>query len=66
MVDDVVIHEFLHQADGSLTVGCFLVVDEPVRELLGHEAVGICPQVVPPVLHQLPIVETKPGGKGSY
>lgn len=60
------IHQLLHEADAGLTVGRFLVVDEPVRELLGHEAVGVCPQVVPPVLDQLPIVETKPGGKGSH
>lgn len=60
------IHQLLHEADAGLAVGRFLVVDEPVRELLGHEAVGVRPQVVPPVLDQLPIVEAKPGGKGSH
>lgn len=63
VVDDVVIHQLLHEADAGLAVGRFLVLDEPVRELLGHKAVGVRPQVVPPVLDQLPIVETKPGGE---
>lgn len=66
MVDDVVVHQLLHEADGGLAVGRVLVLHQPVRELLGHEAVGVRAQVEPPVLDQLPIVETEPGGNSSH
>ena len=36
--------------------------DQPIDELLGHEAVWVSAQVVPPILDHLPLVEPQPGG----
>lgn len=63
VVDDVVVHQLLHEADARLPVRGFFMVDQPVRKLLGHEAVGVGSEVVAPVLNELPIVEAKPGEK---
>ena len=37
--------------------------DQPIDELLGHKAVWVRPQVVPPILDHLPLVESQPGGQ---
>lgn len=39
--------------------------DQPVDELLGHEAVRIRSKVVPPILDHLPLVEPQPGQQKS-
>lgn len=65
MVDDVVVHQLLHQADARLSVWGFLVVNQPVRELLRHEAVGVSSEVVTPVLNELSIVQAKPGERNG-
>ena len=36
--------------------------DQPIDKLLGHKAVWVSAQVVPPVLDHLPLVEPQPGG----
>lgn len=66
MVDDVVVHQLLHQADARLSIWGFLVVNQPVRELLRHKAVGISSEVVTPVLNELPIVQAKPGERNGH
>lgn len=60
MVNDVVVHEVLQQADGGHPIRSFFVAQNPVYELLSHEAVGIRAQVVASVLDQLPIVKPQP------
>lgn len=60
MVNDVVVHEVLQQADGSHPIRGFLMAQNPVYELLSDEAVGIRAQVVASVLDQLPIVKPQP------
>lgn len=65
MVDDVVVHQLLHEADARLSVWCFFVVNQPVCELLGHEAVWVRSEVITSVLNELPIMEAKPRKKDS-
>lgn len=60
MVDDALVQKLLHDLDGRVSVRGLLVLNEPVDELLGHEAVGVRSQVVPPVLDHLPLVEPQP------
>lgn len=60
MVNDVVVHEVLQQADGGHPIWSFFMAQNPVYELLSYEAVGICAQVVASVLDQLPIVKPQP------
>lgn len=60
MVDDVVVHEVLQQADGGHPIWSFLMAHDPVGELLSDEAVGIRAKVVASVLDQLPIVKPQP------
>lgn len=60
MVDDVVVHEVLQQADGGHPIWSFLMAHDPVDELLSYEAVGIRAKVVASVLDQLPIVKPQP------
>lgn len=60
VVDDALVQELLHDLDGRVAVHRLLVLNEPVDELLGHEAVGVRAQVVPPVLDHLPFVEPQP------
>lgn len=60
MVNDALVQELLHDLDGRVSVHRLLVLDEPVDELLGHEAVGIRAQVMPAVLDHLPLVEPQP------
>ena len=60
------VHQLLHEADARLSVRRFLVVDQPVCELLRHEAVWVCSEVVTPVLNELPVMEAKPREKGSH
>lgn len=60
VVDDALVQKLLHDLDGRVSVRGLLVLNEPVDELLGHEAVGVRAQVVPPVLDHLPLVEPQP------
>lgn len=39
------------------------MLDQPINELLGHEAVWVCPEVVPPILDHLALVEPQPEKK---
>lgn len=66
VMDDVMVHQLLHEADARLSVRCFFVVDEPVCELLRHEAVWVRSEVVTSVLNELPIVEAKPREKDGH
>lgn len=66
MVDDVMVHQLLHQADARLSIWGFLVVNQPVRELLRHEAVGVSSEVVTPVLNELSIMQAKPGERNGH
>lgn len=61
VVNDVMVHEVLQEADSGGSVGSLLVAHDPVDQLLRHEAVGVCSQVVAPVLDQLPVVKPQPG-----
>lgn len=36
--------------------------NQPIDELLGHKAVWVSAQVMPPVLDHLPLMEPQPGG----
>lgn len=60
MVDDVVIHEVLHEAGSSCSIRSFLMAHEPVYKFLCHEAVWIGAQVVAPVLDQFPVMKPQP------
>lgn len=60
------VHQLLHEADARLSVRRFFVVDQPVGELLRHEAVWVCSEVVASVLNELPIVEAKPREKDGH
>lgn len=61
MVNDALVQKFLHDLDGSVSVRGLLVFHQPINELLGHEAVWVSSQVVPPILDHLPLVEPQPG-----
>lgn len=37
--------------------------DQPINEFLGHKAVWVSSQVVPPILDHLPLMEPQPGGQ---
>lgn len=60
VVNDALVQKLLHDLDGRVPVHRLLVLDEPVDELLGNEAVGVRAQVVPPVLDHLPFMEPQP------
>ena len=60
MVNNVMVHKMLHETDCCGTIRCLLVSHEPVCELLGHKAVGVRAQMVPPFLNELAIVEPQP------
>lgn len=60
MVNDALVQKLLHDLDGRVPVHRLLVLQEPVDELLGNEAVGVRAQVVPPVLDHLRLVEPQP------
>lgn len=62
MVNDVVVHEVLQEADCSGSVRSLLVAYDPVDQLLRHEAVGVRSQVVASVLDQLPVMKPQPWG----
>lgn len=62
VVDDALVQQPLHDADGCVSIRRLLVVQQPVDQLSAHEAVGVSPQVVAPVLDHLPLVEPQPGG----
>lgn len=61
VMDNALVQKLLHDLDGRVPVHGLLVLDEPVEELLGHKAVGVRAQVVPPVLDHLPFMEPQPG-----
>lgn len=60
MVNDALVQKFLHDLDGCVSLRGLLVLDQPINELLGHEAVWVCPEVVPPILDHLALVEPQP------
>lgn len=63
MMDNAVIQQFLHQFNCSLSVGGLFMVNQPVDELFGNEAVGVCLEVVPPIFDDLFFVQSEPGGQ---
>lgn len=65
MVDNVMVHEMLHEADSCGPVWSFFMTDQPVCKLLGHKAVRVSTQVVTSFLYQLSIVESQPWGVRS-
>lgn len=65
VVNDVVVHEVLQQADGRGPIRSLFVAQDPVHQLLSHEAVGIGAQVVASVLDQLPVVKPQPWGQAE-
>lgn len=56
VVNDVMIHEVLHEADGCRSIRSFLMAHQPVYKFLCHKAVWIRAQVVASVLDQFSIV----------
>ena len=60
MVDDVVIHEVLHEAGSSCSIWSFFMAHKPVYKFLCHEAVWIGAQVVASVLDQFPVMKPQP------
>lgn len=66
VVDDALVQQPLHDADGRVPIRRLLVVQQPVHQLAAHKAVWVSPQVVAPVLDHLPLVEPKPGGREEY
>lgn len=56
MVNDVVVHQVLQEADCGGSVRSLLVAHDPVDQLLRHKAVGVRSQMVAPVLDQLPVM----------
>lgn len=58
VVNDVMIHEVLQEADSSCSVWSFLVAQKPVNKFLCYKTVGICAQVVASVLDQFSIVKS--------
>lgn len=62
VVNDVMVHEVLQEADGGGSVRSLLVAHDPVDQLLRHEAVGVRSQMVAPVLDQLPVMKPQPWG----
>lgn len=61
MVDDALVQQPLHDADSRVSVRRLLVVQQPVDQLSAYEAVWVSPQVVAPVLDDLPLMKPKPG-----
>lgn len=60
MVYNVMVHQLLHEADRCGPIGSFLVADQPVSKLLGHNAVGVSAQMVPSILDQFAIMQPQP------
>lgn len=60
VVNDVMIHEVLQEADSGCSIRSFLVAHKPVYKFLRHKAIGIRAQVVTSVLNQFPIVKPQP------
>lgn len=60
VVDDVMIHEMLQEADGGRSIGGFLVAHKPVYKFMCYKAVGIGAQVVASVLDQFSIMKPHP------
>lgn len=60
VVNDALVQKLLHDPDGCVSLRGLLVLDQPINELLGHEAVWVRPEVVPPILDHLALVEPQP------
>lgn len=62
MVNDVVVHEVLQEANCGGSVRSLLVAHDPVDKLLRNEAIGVRSQMIAPVLDQLPVMKPQPWG----
>lgn len=57
MVNDALVKKFLHDLDGSISVRRFFVLNKPINDLLGHKAVWIGAEMMPPVFNHLSLME---------
>lgn len=60
VMNDVMVHEVLHETNSRRPIQSLLVTHQPVDQLLRHKAVRIRPQVVAPILDQFSVVKPQP------
>lgn len=60
VMNNVIIHEVLHETDSCCSIWSFLMAHKPAYKLLCYKTVGIRAQVVTSVLNQFAIVKSQP------
>lgn len=63
MVNDALVHEPLHDLDGSGSVRGLLMLKQPIDELLGHKAVWVSAEVVPSIFDHLGFMQAQSATK---
>lgn len=61
MVNDALVEKFLHDPDGRFSFRCFFVLNQPINNLLGHKAVWVGAEMMPPVFDHFTLMESQPG-----
>lgn len=57
MMNDALVQQLLHDADGCVSVGCLLVLDQPVNQFLSNKAVWVGTEMMSSVFDDLSLVK---------
>ncbi len=55
-MNDIMVHEVLHELDSSLSIRHFFMSNQPVNKLLSHKTIWVRSQMVSAVLYQLAVM----------